>query len=81
MSAHHDSPATLAPLLGVALTLFVRLSKHGLLICLGVFAGFLLYIGASDVLLEAHADHSSMKTVVLSVLGVVAMFGILTATG
>lgn len=70
-----------APLVGAALTLLIRLPGQGLLIYLGVFAGFLLYIGASDVLPEAHADHSSLKAVALTVLGAGAMFGILTAIG
>lgn len=71
----------IAPLLGAALTLFVHVPDQGLLIYLGVFAGFLLYIGASDVLPEAHADHSSLKTVALTVLGAVAMFGALSLIG
>lgn len=70
-----------APLIGAALTLFVRVPEQGLLIYLGVFAGFLLYIGASDVLPEAHADHSSIKTVALTVLGAVTMFVVLTVIG
>lgn len=71
----------LTPLLGAALTLFVHVPDQGLLIYLGVFAGFLLYIGASDVLPEAHADHSSVATVALTVFGAVAMFGVLRVIG
>lgn len=70
-----------APLIGAALTLFIRVPEQGLLICLGVFAGFLLYIGASDVLPEAHADHSSLETVALTVLGAVGMLGALNLLG
>lgn len=70
-----------APLVGAALTLFVHVPTQGLLIYLGVFAGFLLYIGASDVLPEAHADHSSVKTVALTVAGAAAMFGVLSLIG
>src|SRR3954470_17882601 len=47
----------LAPLVGAALTLAIHVPDRGLLIYLGVFAGFLLYIGASDILPEAHAEH------------------------
>ena len=43
---------------------------------LGVFTGFLLYIGASDVLPEAHANHPSRATVALTVAGALAMFGL-----
>ena len=46
----------------------------GLLLYLGVFAGFLLYIGASDVLPEAHAEHPSVVTLALTVTGAVLMY-------
>jgi len=45
-----------------------------LTIYLGAFAGFLLYIGASDILPEAHSQNSSLKLVGLTVLGVVLVF-------
>jgi len=64
----------LTPLAGAALTLLFHVPDRGLLIYLGVFAGFLLYIGASDVLPEAHADHSSAPTIVLTVTGAVLMY-------
>lgn len=65
------------PMLGAALTLLVHVPDRGLLLYLGVFAGFLLYIGASDVLPEAHADHPSTATLALTVTGAAAMFGVL----
>ncbi|MBX4187051.1 MAG: ZIP family metal transporter [Candidatus Doudnabacteria bacterium] len=64
----------LAPLLGAASTLFFTLSAMQLLWYLGFFAGFLLYIGASDILPEAHSKHSSAKTIALTVLGAVFIF-------
>jgi ZIP family zinc transporter len=66
----------LAPLVGAALTLAFHVPDRGLLIYLGVFAGFLLYIGASDILPEAHADHPSLATLALTVAGVAAMYGV-----
>jgi ZIP family zinc transporter len=71
----------ITPLLGAALTLLVHVPPTGLLVYLGVFAGFLLYIGASDVLPEAHADHPSAATLGLTVLGAAAMYGVLHAIG
>ena len=41
---------------------------------LGFFAGFLLYIGASDILPEAHREKSTTLTVVLTVLGATFAF-------
>jgi zinc transporter ZupT len=64
----------LAPVLGAASTLFFRLSDGQLLIYLGLFVGFLLYIGASDILPEAHAKHPSRITLVLTVLGTLLIF-------
>jgi len=58
-----------APIAGAALTLLVVPSDLFLLIYLGFFAGFLLYIGASDILPEAHSERSSLLTVILTVSG------------
>lgn len=60
-----------APVLGVISTLWLKLTDWQLLIYLGFFAGFLLYIGASDILPEAHAKHPSRITIALTVAGVV----------
>lgn len=67
---------SLAPLLGVLSTLFFQVSAHFLVLYLGFFAGFLLYIGASDILPEAHREHSSFKLIGLTILGVVFIFTI-----
>ncbi|HSX14897.1 MAG TPA: ZIP family metal transporter [Candidatus Saccharimonadales bacterium] len=64
----------IAPVLGAASTLVFHLSDPLLLIYLGAFTGFLLYVGASDILPEAHAKHSSIGTVGLTVLGTLFIF-------
>ena len=64
----------LAPVVGALSTLFFTVSSHFLILYLGFFAGFLLYIGASDILPEAHSKHSSWKTIALTVFGVVFTF-------
>jgi zinc transporter ZupT len=64
----------IAPVLGVITTLFIHVSDAGLLLYLGFFAGFLLYIGASEILPEAHSKHSSYTTIMLTVLGATFMF-------
>jgi len=69
----------LAPLAGAALTLLFHVPDRGLLVYLGVFAGFLLYIGASDILPEAHAKHPSLATLGLTVTGVGLMYGVTAA--
>jgi zinc transporter ZupT len=62
------------PILGVLSTLLFTVSENALTIYLGFFAGFLLYIGASQILPEAHSEHSSYTTIGLTILGVMFMF-------
>lgn len=67
---------SLAPVLGAASTMFFTVSPQFLVLYLGFFAGFLLYIGGSDILPEAHSRHSSFKLIGLTVLGVLFVFAI-----
>jgi zinc transporter ZupT len=64
MLRHHNSTRraiamlavdALAPLVGVLLTLAFTIPPFQLMVYLGFFAGFLLYIGVSDILPEAHS--------------------------
>jgi len=64
----------LAPIAGVIATLFFVVSPQFLVLYLGFFAGFLLYIGASDILPEAHSQKSSWKLIALTVLGAAFIF-------
>jgi ZIP family zinc transporter len=64
----------LAPILGAVSTLFFAVPAYVLFLYLGFFAGFLLYIGASDVLPEAHSEQSSYKLMGLTTLGVIFIF-------
>lgn len=64
----------LAPVLGAASTLFFTIPDTGLPLYLGFFAGFLLYIGASDILPEAHSNKSTTLTILLTVLGAAFAF-------
>jgi zinc transporter ZupT len=64
----------LAPVAGALVGTLVHISNGALTLYLGFFAGFLLYIGASEILPEAHSKHSSYATIGLTILGVVTMF-------
>lgn len=64
----------LAPVLGVLSTYLFNIPDHFLVLYLGFFAGFLLYIGSSDLLPEAHSKHSSWKMIGLTVVGVLFIF-------
>ncbi len=63
-----------APVLGAASTLLFSLPESWLVLYLGFFAGFLLYIGASDILPQAHSKESSHITIGLTVLGALFIF-------
>lgn len=65
-----------APAFGALSTLLFHISDGGLVLYLGFFAGFLLYIGASEILPEAHSKHSSYTTIALTVLGAAFMFAV-----
>ena len=62
------------PILGVGATYLFTIPNNLLVLYLGFFAGFLLYIGASDLLPEAHSKHSSFKLIGLTLLGAVFIF-------
>ncbi len=64
----------LAPILGALSTFIFTISNSLLILYLGFFAGFLLYIAASDLLPEAHSKHSSYKLLGLTILGIILIF-------
>lgn len=64
----------IAPVIGAASTLLFSVPTSWLVLYLGFFAGFLLYIGASDILPQAHSKDSSRITIALTVLGTIFMF-------
>ncbi len=66
-----------APILGAASTLVFQVPAALLILYLGFFAGFLLYIGASDILPEAHSQNRSAITsslIALTCLGAAFIF-------
>ncbi|HJQ09207.1 MAG TPA: ZIP family metal transporter [Candidatus Saccharimonadales bacterium] len=64
----------LLPIAGALSTLLFTIPEQYLPYYLGFFAGFLLYIGASDILPQAHDEKSDRLTIGLTLLGVLAMF-------
>ena len=64
----------IAPVLGVALGLFVTVPDEALGIMLAVFAGFFLYVGAAELLPEAHRSDRSRWVVVATLGGVIAIY-------
>ena len=73
-----------APVLGAASTLLFTVPPYILMLYLGFFAGFLLYIGASDILPEAHsqADSATAGSLIgLTCLGAAFIFITVRAAG
>ncbi len=63
-----------APVAGILSTFFFTLTESGLGIVLGLFSGFFLYIGASDLLPESHHGHPQVLTTVMTIVGVAVLF-------
>lgn len=59
---------------------YMVLSDHLLAGYLSIFAGMLTYLATSHILPEAHSTHPSRWTLVATVFGVVAMYGIIAGT-
>lgn len=70
-----------APVLGIIITLFFTLTESTLGILLAIFAGFFLYLGASDLLPESHHAHPTFWTTFTTVLGVLVLFGAIKLAG
>lgn len=67
----------IAPVVGVVLTLFVAVGGEQLGLLLALFAGFFLYIGASDLVPESHHAHPTFWTTAMTIAGAGALFGII----
>lgn len=65
----------LAPVVGVVSTLFWSVSESQLGLLLSLFAGFFLYIGASDLIPESHHAHPTFWTTAMTILGALVLFG------
>ncbi len=71
----------IAPVIGIISTLFFTLSESSLGIILAIFAGFFLYIGASDLLPESHHNHPTIWTSFLTVVGMIVIYTAVNLAG
>ena len=71
----------LAPVIGVISTAFFTLSQSALGIMLALFAGFFLYIGASDLVPESHHNHPTWWTTFSTVAGALVLFAAIKLAG
>jgi zinc transporter ZupT len=64
----------LTPVLGAMASLVVKIPEHSLILLLSFFAGGFLYLGASDLLPEAHEKNPPLQAVMASVAGFLFIF-------
>jgi ZIP family zinc transporter len=63
-----------APVVGAASTLMLRFQPPVLGWCLALFAGFFVYISASDLLPESYHDHPTIWTTAMTILGMATVY-------
>ena len=64
-----------APLAGAIVGSALTISEEALGELLALYAGFFIYMGATDLLPEAHGEHASWRRVALTVAGMAAVWG------
>jgi ZIP family zinc transporter len=70
-----------APVLGAAASLVISLPVAAISSLLGLFAGFFLYIGASDLLPESFHAHPKLLTTLMTLLGAGLLFAVARLAG
>jgi ZIP family zinc transporter len=71
----------IAPLLGIGASTLIRLPTGALGSVLALFAGFFLYIGASELLPESHHRHPRATTTMAAAAGVVLIGAVVRLAG
>ncbi|MEP6548450.1 MAG: ZIP family metal transporter [Gammaproteobacteria bacterium] len=70
-----------APVVGVASTFMFTLPGKGFGIALALFAGFFLYIGASDLIPESYHAHPKFLTTAMTLAGAAVLYLAITLVG
>jgi ZIP family zinc transporter len=71
----------LAPLLGTLVGASVAISENALGHILALYAGFFIYLGATDLIPEAHHEHASWLRVTLTVAGFALIYAVVRIAG
>ena len=69
---------TVARISGAAIGSTVAFSEQFVAIYLAVFAGIIIYLATSHILPEAHSNHSSRLTLLSTIVGVLAMWAMVS---
>lgn len=72
---------SIAPIIGVVIAYFIPIPEKSLSILLSLFAGFFLYIGASDLIPESYHGHPTKWTTLMTVVGAGVIYLALTFAG
>ena len=70
-----------APVLGVVSTFFFTLPGNGFGMALALFAGFFLYIGASDLIPESYHAHPKFLTTAMTLAGAAVLYAAIALIG
>jgi ZIP family zinc transporter len=70
-----------APVLGIVSTFFFSLPAAGFGVTLALFAGFFLYIGASDLIPESYHAHPKFLTTAMTLAGAAVLYIAITLIG
>ncbi len=71
----------LAPVLGVISTVFFKLPASAFGTALALFAGFFLYIGASDLIPESYHAHPKFLTTLMTLAGAAVLYAAISLIG
>ncbi len=71
----------IAPVAGAASTLFFAVPQSWFSLILALFAGFFLYIGASDLIPESHHGHPRLLTTVMTFVGAAVLYAAIRLAG
>lgn len=66
----------IAPLVGISIARLIDIPATDLALLLAVFAGFFLYIGASDLLPRSHDGRPQLSTIAATLLGLCLIYGV-----
>jgi zinc transporter ZupT len=71
----------LAPVLGIASTSLFSLPDESFGVALSLFAGFFLYIGASDLIPESYHAHPKFHTTAMTLGGAAVLYAVIALVG
>lgn len=73
--------ASVAPVFGILSTVMISIPEDALGAMLAVFAGFFMYMGASDLIPESHHAHPKLLTTVMTFLGAGVLYAAISFAG